>query len=633
MPRIAGIVSPRGKEVLSILLNRMLTQLPGSKLYSECTPILSFGSKDQNVLRTERCLCVIDGQIFNWKELASEFPSSALTNPLALIVALFQRYGFEQTLNKLNGDFAIAFYDIIEQQLWLGRDRFGVKPLYFAKIQDGLTFASQPWALLVHNEINANLNRRFVASFAGLHYRTFDNRPDESPYENIGQLPAGSMLCFQNGSITVKPYWRIEALPNFENSHAELADRLREHLLDAVKLRTQCASKNAFTLSGGLDSSSVTACAHTVTSEAQTAYSAVYEDRTFDESDEIQPMLDEKVSDWNPILISDEIDLFAEVTNLVSHHNEPVATATWLSHNHVCKAAARDGQTLLFGGLGSDELNAGEYEYFIFYFADLARNGLTDVLEVELKSWAHHHDHPLYPKTIKLGRNEIKRLTNDREGICLPDRERLKRYIHTLSQSYFSDDLMEVRMEHPFDSCLKNRTFQDLFFETLPCCLRAEDRNAASAGILHTNPFLDHRLVEFMFRIDGRHKIRSGVTKILLREAMRGILPEKTRTRINKIGWNAPAHKWFSAIQLEKLRDIVSSQEFSHSGVYNASEVHALIREHEEILNGTSPRENHMMFLWQLLNLHIWMDASKRIKREIQTAPANALGSSGSNQR
>ena len=188
-------------------------------------------------------------------------------------------------------------------------------------------------------------------------------------------------------------------------------------------------------------------------------------------------------------------------------------------------------------------------------------------------------------------------------------------------------------MDHPFDSCLKNRTFQDLFFETLPCCLRAEDRNATAAGISHANPFLDHRLVEFMFRIDGRNKIRSGVTKILLREAMRGILPEKTRTRINKIGWNAPAHKWFSAIQLEKLRDIVSSQEFSHSGVYNASEVHALIREHEEILNGTSPRENHMMFLWQLLNLHIWMDASKRIKREIQTAPANALGSSGSNQR
>jgi asparagine synthase (glutamine-hydrolysing) len=627
MPRIAGIVSPRGKKVLTLLVNQMLAQLPGRNTSFQCTPELSFGSKDQKVLRTEKFLCLIDGQIFNWKELALEFPTPATTSSLVLILTLFQRYGFERTLNKLYGDFAIALYDITEQKLWLGRDRLGVKPLYFAKIQEGFAFASQPWALLVHNEVSSNLNRRFVASFAGLHYRTFDNRPDESPYANIGQLPAGSILCFQKGSVTVKRYWQIKALPNFEQSHVELAGHLREHLLDAVKLRIKSDSKNAFTLSGGLDSSSVTACAQTITKEAQTAYSAVYEDKTFDESDEIQPMLEEKVSDWNPILINDEIDLFAEVTNLVSHHNEPVATATWLSHNYVCKAAARDGQTLLFGGLGSDELNAGEYEYFIYYFADLARNGLTDVLETELESWAHYHDHPLYRKSAKLGRNEIKRLTNDREGICLPDNWRLKRYIHVLDQSYYSDELMEIRMDHPFDSCLKNRTFQDLFFETLPCCLRAEDRNATAAGISHANPFLDHRLVEFMFRIDGRNKIRSGVTKILLREAMRGILPEKTRTRINKIGWNAPAHKWFSAIQLERLRDMVSSQEFSDSCIYNASEVHALIQEHKEILSGTSPRENHMMFLWQLLNLHIWIDASKKIKGKIQRAPANAISS------
>ena len=122
-------------------------------------------------------------------------------------------------------------------------------------------------------------------------------------------------------------------------------------------------------------------------------------------------------------------------------------------------------------------------------------------------------------------------------------------------------------MENPFGSYLKNRTWQDLSRETTPCCLRAEDRQTTAFGLENIVPFLDHRLVEFMFRVPGSMKIHNGVTKILLREAMRGILPEITRSRIKKTGWNAPAHLWLSGKNGEIVKDLIRANRFSSLGI------------------------------------------------------------------
>jgi asparagine synthase (glutamine-hydrolysing) len=162
-------------------------------------------------------------------------------------------------------------------------------------------------------------------------------------------------------------------------------------------------------------------------------------------------------------------------------------------------------------------------------------------------------------------------------------------------------------MEHPFRSYLKTRTFQDLFYETAPCCLRAEDRQSAAFGLEHFDPFFDHRLSELMFRVPGALKIRDGVTKVLLRGATRGLLPDETRERIKKTGWNAPAHVWFSGRNLSQLRDLIASREFRERGIYDVPAVLRIVEEHVELVTSAVPKENHMMFLWQLVNLELWL--------------------------
>jgi asparagine synthase (glutamine-hydrolysing) len=185
----------------------------------------------------------------------------------------------------------------------------------------------------------------------------------------------------------------------------------------------------------------------------------------------------------------------------------------------------------------------------------------------------------------------------------------LTRYASALNPDYFDLAAFEPVMDHPFAGYLKNRAYQDIYRETIPCCLRAEDRQTAAFGLDNFLPFFDHRLAEFMYRVPGSLKIQDGVTKILLREAMRGILPEETRTRIKKTGWNAPAHLWFSGAGRDLLLDMVHSRSFRERGIYNLPEVERLIDDHERIVSSGAPEDNHMMFLWQLVNLELWLSS------------------------
>jgi asparagine synthase (glutamine-hydrolysing) len=542
-----------------------------------------------------------DGHVYNRDELG------AAGSDAELFLGLYQNHGFVDALGLLNADFAVAVHDSRTDTLWLGRDRFGVRPLYYHTGPDFTAFASRPRALLALPGVSREVNRRFVALFAASHYRYFDNRPEESPFARIAQLPAAHWLRLRNGRVTTGAYWSLADGPDHTESEAELAERYRELLLDAVSRRWRAARRPAFTLSGGMDSSSVLASAVRVTGDRQHAFSTVYADRTYDESDEIRSMLEATVEHWHRVAVGSQ-DVFDLVGRMIAVHDEPVATATWLSHFLLCEEAARGGFGGLFGGLGGDELNAGEYEHFFYFFADLRAAGQEERLAREVQMWARYHDHPVYRKSPEVAEDALARLV-DRScpGRCRADRNRLERYAAALNPDYVDLRAFEPVMEHPFASYLKNRTYQDLTRETIPCCLRAEDRQTAAFGLDNFLPFFDNRLVELLFRVPGTMKYRSGVTKRLLRQAMRGILPEETRTRVKKTGWNAPAHVWFSGAGREPLMDLVHSRAFRERGVYHVPEVLRLVDEHERIVSGGESRENHMMFLWQLVNLELWL--------------------------
>lgn len=545
----------------------------------------------------------IDGVIYNRFELGN------FQDDLSCLIDLYTRLGFEGCLRKMNGDFSIALYDPSKKRIFLARDRLGVKPLYYARLGERFAFASRPAGLLAVPWIPNEINERFAAVFAASHYRYFDNQIEESPYQMIAQLPAAHWLSFEDGQIKVGSYWKFEDHGDANSSQESLAREYRDLLIDAVRIRTRHARKPAYTLSGGMDSSSVLASAVYASGQKQHAFSTVYSDKTFDETDEIRSMLDHSVEKWHAVRV-DSPDVFSLVRRMVAAHDEPVATATWLAHFVLCEQAAKEGFTSLFGGLGGDELNAGEYEHFFYHFADLRARQQNETLEKEIQKWVEYHNHPIYQKNAEVARRMMDRCADPVQvGRCLPDVDRMKRYFKTLNPDYYDLSRFQPVMDAPFKSYLKTRTYQDLTRETAPCCLRAEDRQTTAFGLENHVPFFDYRLVELMFRTPGEMKVKDGVTKILLREAMRGILPEETRTRVKKTGWNAPAHIWFSGKGREPLMDMIRSKTFRDRGLYNVDEVERLAQEHETIVSSGLVGENHMMFFWQLVNLETWLQA------------------------
>ncbi len=614
MSRIAGIASKDASQA-GVLARRMISALRSSEAWRDTSldapaaSIVWTGWREAVAATIGSVIAVVDGTFYNRDELDAASGGSPPANDAYRLIAGFNKSGFESTLTRINGDFAVALYDGAKGELWLARDRFGVKPMYYGTAGELFAFASRPRPLLALPGMSRAVNRRFAAVFAGAHYRYIDNAPEESPYEQVHQLPAAHWLRWAKGRVVTGRYWDLWEAPDLGSDEEELGAQYRALLLDAVSRRVATVhGRPAFTLSGGLDSSSVLSCAVEFTGERQHAYSSVYADKTYDETSEIRSMLDSRVAQWHPLEVGMP-DVLSLVRDMVAAHDEPVVTATWLSHYLLCDEVARAGFGTLFGGLGGDELNAGEYEYFFFHFADLRVRGEDSQLAHEVQEWVRHHDHPIYRKSMQVVENAFHRMVDlKRLGHCLPDVNRMKRYYATIDPAFFDLDHFQPVLDHPFTSFLKNRTYQDLFRETAPCCLRAEDRQTTAFGLDHVDPFFDHRLAEFMFRVPGQLKIRDGITKRLLRRSMQGILPEETRTRIKKTGWNAPAHAWFSrGKSAEALGDLISSTAFRERGLYRVTEVRRLFDEHIRIVESGAEAENHMMFFWQLVNADAWL--------------------------
>ena len=615
MSRIAGIISSEPLNI-KMLASEMKAGITSNRAWdgtvvnaSKFGAFVWAGWRTPEISRFGAIVVAIDGIFYNRQEIDLLLGIKINCNDTYRFNQLYSRFGFEASLQKINGDFSISLFNEDTEELFLARDRFGVKPLYYVNFPTYFAFASRPRGLFCVPGVTKELNKRFVAIFGGAHYRYIDNVSEESPYQQIRQLPAAYFLRVLKGRLYIQRYWDLHEQPNFKKDEAELTAEYQNLLIDSVEKRINSVSgRSAFSLSGGLDSSSVLSCAVHSTGEKQTAFSSVYLDKTYDESEEIKSMLDSKVEKWNPVEVNIP-NIFNVVDSMVRDHDEPVATATWLSHYVLCNEVSNAGFRNLFGGLGGDELNAGEYEHFFFHFADLKYAGKEDLYSQEVEGWAKYHNHPIYRKNSSVAETSLQRMVDiTRPGICNPHIYENSRYRNTINKEYFDLDQFSPVMDHPFKSYLKNRTYQDIFRETAPCCLRAEDRQTSKFNIDHIDPFFDHRLAEFMFRMPGELKINGGITKILLRKAMKGILPEETRNRVAKTGWNAPAHLWFSTEKFsEELGDLINSDFFRNLQIYNIDMVQNLFDEHRKIVNSNENTENHMMFFWQLINLNAWI--------------------------
>ena len=500
---------------------------------------------------------VFNGEVFNYLELRDELREEGYTfrtgTDTEVVLAAYAAWG-RGCLARLNGMFAFAIHDRRRDEVFLARDRLGVKPLYYALAGDRILFASECKALLADPAVGRTPCEPGLAAF--LAWGVQDHSP-LTMFEGVLQLPPGHWMAVgEDGVEGPVRWWDLAVNPEISSPPA-LDDDAPAHLLDlltdAVRLRLRSDVPVGTCLSGGIDSSTIVALIARLLEtehpdsigERQRTFSAVYGDRRFDERAFMEVAAGSAgVADAYVEPSPDRLS--ADLLDLVWAQDEPFGSLSIYAQYCVMRLAA-ESVTVVLDGQGADEQLAGYIAYQGTYMSTLARRGRLGRLVGEALGTLRHH------RGFFGGAARQLVVRRGRRGLLRIEAPPIHRYAGDL------------------DAVLRRETVAT----NLPALLHYEDRNSMHFSIEARVPFLDYRVVEYLASLPLDQKVRGGVTKRVLRRAIRGIVPEAIRCRMDKMGFVTPEEVWMKRELAPFVEEVFASASFRSRPYWDADAVAA----------------------------------------------------------
>ncbi|HOV65525.1 MAG TPA: asparagine synthase (glutamine-hydrolyzing) [Bacillota bacterium] len=482
-----------------------------------------------------RYIIVFNGEVYNYLELARDLPVNPLTDgtgsDTAVVLAALMEWG-PQALSRLNGMWALAFFDSEQGSLIVSRDRLGKKPLYYYSDGKQLLLSSESKAILVAAGRNFQLDKEIVGSYLALGMM---NHEDRSYFQGINCVPPASyaevnLLTDPLGTLRFQRYWLH---PNERDEKpVESCPSPRDMwglLVDSVKLRLRSDVPLGILLSGGVDSACILAAAKEIQKNDGEIYalSVISDDVTANE----EPFIDIAAQGLKPNLFKvkidlDPISLLEELPEVCWFNDQPIFGLWSVAHRRLMRKADELGITVLLTGQGSDEQLCGYNKFFYFYILDCLRGSRwRDAASTFLGALLKGTILPEF--TLREAKRYIPYLQN-------------RRLRFPIGSALNGMTLPSLGMKTDFQS----REWEDLRRYSLPMILHSEDRMSMSVSKEVRVPFLDYRLVDFLGSIPPAYKLRNGWTKAILREAAINAIPEAIRLRKDKKGFNIPEDSW-----------------------------------------------------------------------------------------
>ena len=557
---------------------------------------------------TGRYTIIQNGESYNYIELREELQSMGYSfrtqTDTEVVLNGYIAWG-EKVLDRLNGMFAMAIYDKQEQTLFLARDRFGVKPLYYHLGAEQMVFASEIPAILkaLPDKPKANDN----AIFDYLVFNRTD-QTEETFFEGIYKLQHGCCMSLHitnegvselknegKSNLPIRKWYDLaEHVQNLKSEIINLkSEQAKVRYMDlfkkAIELRLRSDVPWGVCLSGGLDSSAITA---TIIKELKKpdvhSFSAVYgKDSKADESNFIDEF--KTIVPNMHYIYPDAERLFAHLDDYVRIQGEPTPTTSPYALYCILSEASEYVKVIL-DGQGSDEAIAG-YEYIPgLYYKSLFMHLKWGRLAKEIVQYAKLHHSWRHVKYMVF--------------FLLPSKMRTK--VRVAQRGYIDPAFVEKHKDSVIaDKLYGANTMEEMlvahFEYKLEHLTKWGDRDTMAFGVEGRSPFLDKDLVEFSIALKDELKIKEGYTKFILREVMRGIMPEKVRLRVEKKGFSVPQDEWFKAEKFQKLvNDIISSESFAKRGYFLPEEAKKLYQRH------LSGEINISKDIWKWINLELW---------------------------
>ena len=533
---------------------------------------------------------ILNGELYNYLERREELINQGIdfitSSDTEVLLQSIDHFGWD-VLDRCEGMWAFAVYNEDDGSLTLCRDRFGEKPLYLYRDTSGIYFGSEVkfiTALLGRRlEINHNhLLRYLVNGYKALY------KDNETFFNELTELPRATLLHIsQKGTENLRRYWELKYSPEEGMTYQEALEGVRKRLIHAVELRLRADVPLAFCMSGGVDSNSLISIAKRTFGYNVHGFTVVNTDERYEE----QEMVEYAVSNLNirhsSITVNTK-DFLEKLRVLVRQHDAPVYTITYYAHWLLMESIADHGYRIAVSGTAADELFTGYFDHYLLYLNEVKNN--PELYLIARKTWTE------YIKPIV--RNPF--LSNPELFICNPDfRDHIFLDADTF-RKFLLVDWFEPFTETKYcDSVLRTRMMNELFHESVPVILHEDDLNAMFFSIENRSPFLDRELAEFCYSIPSRHLIRDGAAKAILRDAMRGIVPDKILDNRRKVGFNAPI---FSFLDVHDPN--VRRQLLEESPVFDYVRREKI----EELINKPFLENSESKFLFYFINCKIFLE-------------------------
>lgn len=548
---------------------------------------------------------VFNGEIYNHQELRAELKTSGHRfrthhSDTEVLVHLYEEYG-DEFLHRLNGMFAIAIWDNRLQRLLLARDRAGIKPLYMGMFHNRLLFASEIKSLLAHPAVERKPNYRAL-----YHYFSFKNIPAPwSAFEGIEQLRPGERAIYEGGKLKREQWWALHAAQDEIIDERAAAIRIRDLLEDSVRLRMRADVPVGAYLSGGVDSSSVVALMSRIGGHQIQTFTLVYADglqhKTADQIFARQVARKYDTDHYEYVLTHQ--DVTNSLDAVIGAFDEPFSgvTSTFfvtrLMSKHVKIALSGDGADELFGSYLPHRL-AQPLHYF-----PLLRDRLLTLSTEEQELLQPFLDQPEYLTDILARGDEASRrmslylwsdagkqalLSNKMLALC--SSENTERLIRTVYHTFDTTDPLNRALNYDFLTLLPDQV------------LAFVDRLSMAHSVEVRPPFLDYRLIEFAAILPGSLKIKNGRSKHILKEAVRGLIPDEVIDR-PKEGFVLPIDHWLLNELRPLVEELLAPERLATHGLFKNDMVRKILTEHY------SKSANHGPRIWNLMIFQRWWES------------------------
>lgn len=554
---------------------------------------------------TQRYAIIFNGEIFNFQSIRTDLQSKGYTfatnSDTEVLLYAYIHYK-EACLDKLNGFFAFAIYDKLDDELFIALDRYSVKPLYYAHQQDGFYFASELKSLLQF-PIQRDLDWTAVSLYFQLNY--IPNK--HSIFQSIKKLSAGHFIKIKNNTVDIKQWYHLpydsQVAEMNSLSYSEQQNKLYDLLDDAVRLRLISDVPLGAFLSGGIDSSVIVSLATKHTKHLNT-FSIGFEDNAFFDETEYANLVAKHFNTNHTVFKLKNDDLLQSLHELLDYTDEPFADSSALLVNLLSKFT-KQHVTVALSGDGGDELFAG---YNKHYGEWQSRNGSWKANAVKklLPFWR------LLPKSRSGGiGNKFRQLERFAEGMHLDAAERYWRWC-----CFMNDDevnyMLNGKPSQVLPSIIETRQQFTKYIQadgSLNDCLRADialvlandmlvkvDRMSMRNSLEVRTPFLDYRVVEYAFSLPVSSKIDANLKKKIIQDTFRNVLPKELYNRPKK-GFEVPLLQWFRTDLNAYLEKEIFDFDFIQSqSIFNIDYVRGLKKQ----LHSNNPGDVHAK-LWALI--------------------------------